>query len=58
VHQVRAILDLRLWGGEAEELTLRLPPRADRVEVTGPDVREVQTQGAQTGICPRRDGDH
>ena len=45
VHQVRAILDLRLWGGEAEELTLMLPPRADRVEVTGPDVREVQTLG-------------
>jgi len=45
VHQVRAILDLRLWGGEAEELILTLPPRADRVEVTGPDVREVQTPG-------------
>jgi len=53
VHQVRAILDLRLWGGEAEELAVALPPGADRIEITGPDVREVQTQGAQARVFLR-----
>jgi len=53
VHQVRAILDLRLWGGEAEELAVALPPGADRIEIRGPDVREVQTQGAQARVFLR-----
>jgi len=53
VHQVRAILDLRLWGGEAEELSVALPPGADRIEIRGPDVREVQTQGAQARVFLR-----
>ena len=52
-HQVRAILDLRLWGGEAEQLTLNLPPGADRVIVTGPDVREVQVQGGEVRVFLR-----
>jgi autotransporter-associated beta strand protein len=42
VHQVRAVVNLRLWGGEVQELTLGLPQDADRVSITGPDVREVQ----------------
>ncbi|MCX5649063.1 MAG: hypothetical protein NTX40_08220 [Planctomycetota bacterium] len=53
VHQVRAILDLRLWGGEAEELSLSFPLGADRIEIRGPDVREVQTQGAQARVFLR-----
>ena len=53
VHQVRAVLDLRLWGGEAEEFMLDLPAGVDRVEVTGPDVREVQTSGDRTKVFLR-----
>ena len=45
VHQVRAVLDLWLWGGTVEQLDLALPPGADRVEITGPDVREVRLEG-------------
>jgi hypothetical protein len=46
VHQVRAILDVRLWGGETEQFDLTLPAGADRVHVTGPDVREVRRDAA------------
>ncbi|MBE3069163.1 MAG: hypothetical protein IMZ66_02900, partial [Planctomycetes bacterium] len=53
VHQVRAALDLHLWGGEASELSLTLPPGADRVAITGPDVREVQVQGTQARVFLR-----
>ena len=53
VHQVRAILNLRLWGGETSELTVNLPPGADRVRISGPDVREVQTAGARARVFLR-----
>ena len=46
VHQVRAVLEVRLWGGETEQFDLALPAGADRVHVTGPDVREVRRDGA------------
>ena len=52
-HQVRAILNLRLWGGETSELTVTLPPGADRVSIAGPDVREVQVQGATARVFLR-----
>jgi tetratricopeptide (TPR) repeat protein len=52
-HQVRAILNLRLWGGETSELTVNLPPGADRVSIAGPDVREVQVQGAAARVFLR-----
>lgn len=52
-HQVRAILNLRLWGGETSELTVNLPPGADRVSIVGPDVREVQVQGAAARVFLR-----
>jgi len=53
VHQVRAILNLRLWGGETSELTVNLPPGADRVRISGPDVREVQTPGGSARVFLR-----
>jgi tetratricopeptide (TPR) repeat protein len=53
VHQVRAELDLRLWGGETAELALSLPPAADRVAVAGPDVREVQVEGGSARVFLR-----
>ena len=53
VHQVRAAVAVRLYGGEASELTVTLPPRADRVAITGPDVREVQVQGGEARVFLR-----
>lgn len=52
-HQVRADLHLRLWGGEVAELTVNLPPGADRVAIAGPDVREVQVQGTSARVFLR-----
>ena len=53
VHQVRAVLNLRLWGGETSLMTVNLPPGADRVRITGPDVREVQTAGDSARVFLR-----
>ncbi|MCX5683119.1 MAG: tetratricopeptide repeat protein, partial [Planctomycetota bacterium] len=53
VHQVRAVVDLRLWGGEVQELTVNLPQGADRVSITGPDVREVQPAGSAAHVFLR-----
>jgi len=53
VHQVRAVVNLRLWGGEVQELTLDLPQGADRVSITGPDVREVQPGGGAARVFLR-----
>ena len=53
VHQVRAVVNLRLWGGEVQELTLDLPQGADRVSITGPDVREVQPSGSAAHVFLR-----
>ncbi|MCX5675632.1 MAG: hypothetical protein NTX87_11555 [Planctomycetota bacterium] len=53
VHQVRAVLALRLWGGEVAELTVDLPAGADRVSTTGPDVREVQVSGGAARVFLR-----
>jgi len=53
VHQVRAVLALRLWGGEVAELTVDLPAGADRVSITGPDVREVQVSGGAARVFLR-----
>ncbi len=53
VHQVRAMLDLLIWGGQASELTVGLPDGADRVTIAGPDVREVQVQGATARVFLR-----
>ena len=41
VQEVRARLAARIVGGERERLTLSLPRDAERVKVTGADVREV-----------------
>ncbi|HUU93514.1 MAG TPA: hypothetical protein VM238_20170, partial [Phycisphaerae bacterium] len=53
VHQVRAILNLRLWGGETSDLTVNLPQGADRVLISGPDVREVQTAAGSARVFLR-----
>jgi len=44
-QQVQARLDVRIAGGELDVLRLRLLAGADRLQVRGPDVREVQQQG-------------
>jgi len=53
VHQIRAVLDLRLWGGETEQVAIALPEGADRVRITGPDVREVRLEGPQARVFLR-----
>ncbi|MCX5654189.1 MAG: hypothetical protein NTY65_06030, partial [Planctomycetota bacterium] len=53
VHQVRAVVDLRLWGGEVQELAVALPQGADRISITGPDVREVQSAGGAARVFLR-----
>ena len=45
VQQVAARLDVAIVGGRADRMVLRLPPAADRVSVTGPDVRETRIEG-------------
>lgn len=42
IQQVAARLDVAIIGGRAERVELTLPATTDRVEVSGPDVRETQ----------------
>jgi autotransporter-associated beta strand protein len=53
VHQIRAAVELRLWGGEVEQLTVNLPPGAERVSITGPDVRDVKVLSGSAKIMLR-----
>ncbi|MDK1031467.1 MAG: hypothetical protein QGD94_05630, partial [Planctomycetia bacterium] len=46
-HHVRARVEVTIWGGRAELLYLDLPPGAERVNVTGADVREFRTEGGR-----------
>ena len=45
VQQVRARLNVRIVGGERDSLSLQFPAGADRIRVTGPDVREARVSG-------------
>ena len=45
VQQVAAELAVRILGGRTDRIDLALPTAADRVRVTGPDVRDAQRTG-------------
>jgi hypothetical protein len=45
-QQVSAQLEVAILGGSTDQLLLRLPPGARRVEATGPDVRDARMEGA------------
>ena len=45
LQEVRARFDIRVVGGERQRLDIRLPAMADRVKVTGPDVRRWDRNG-------------
>ena len=45
VQRVTAQLDVAIGGGRAEQIVLTFPSGADRVTLSGPDVREAQVNG-------------
>ena len=49
-QEVRARLDVRIVGGERDSVEIALPRGADRVSVTGPDVREVRVGGQSATV--------
>jgi len=51
LQEVRAALDVRIAGGARDSLVLELPPGADRVEVTGPDVRTVNLHAGSATVA-------
>ena len=52
-QKVEAHLLVSIIGGSTDRIDLTLPAGADRVEVTGPDVREVQTSGDRAAVFLR-----
>ena len=52
-QQVEAALRMGIVGGSSERIDLRLPPEAERVRVTGPDVRDVQTAPGRATVFLR-----
>ena len=53
LQQVTAALDVGIMGGATERLELSLPLTAERVSVSGPDVREAQVTGGKATIFLR-----
>ncbi len=53
LQQVVAELDVGIVGGPTERLDLSLPATAERVSVSGPDVREAQVAGGKATIFLR-----
>jgi len=49
-RQVSADLRIAILGGRSESLDITLPPAAKRVAVSGPDVREVRTDGGAVSV--------
>lgn len=45
-----AIMDVRITGGSLDQLTLNLPSNADRVNITGADVRDTRIEGSTAVI--------
>jgi len=43
----RALLEVTLLSGSAEQLTLLLPERADNIKLTGSDIKEAQASAGQ-----------
>ncbi|HPD17503.1 MAG TPA: hypothetical protein PLE19_21410 [Planctomycetota bacterium] len=53
VQQVVADLDVAIIGGVSDRLELSLPPAAERLAITGPDVRETQVAGGRAVVFLR-----
>ena len=53
VQQVAAQLDVAIIGGSTERLDVALPASAERVSVSGPDVRETQVASGRAAIFLR-----
>ncbi|HUS47227.1 MAG TPA: hypothetical protein VM098_03850 [Phycisphaerae bacterium] len=51
--QVTARLSVAILGGRSERLDLALPAAAQRVSITGPDVREAQISGGSAAVFLR-----
>ena len=49
-RQVSADLRIAILGGKSESLDITLPATARRVAVSGPDVREVRTDGSTVSV--------
>ena len=49
-RQVSADLRIAILGGKSEGLEITLPAAAKRLEVSGPDVREVRTNGGDVSV--------
>ena len=49
-QQVAAALDVRIIGGRADRIDLMLPAGAERVTVTGPDVRATQAANGVASV--------
>ena len=45
-----ALMDIRITGGSREQLTLNLPPKADRVSIKGADVHDVRISGSTAKV--------
>lgn len=52
-QQVQVRLDIAIVEGATDILELSLPSSVERLDITGPDVREVQTSGAQARVYLR-----
>ena len=52
-QQVTARLDVAIGGGRTDRIDLILPPAAQRVRVTGPDVRQAQPGNGQVSVFLR-----
>ena len=50
VQQVTAHLTVTIAGGASDEIELLLPRNADRVSITGPEVREVRVDGGRAKV--------
>ncbi|MFP4057096.1 MAG: tetratricopeptide repeat protein [Candidatus Brocadiia bacterium] len=59
VQSVAARLHVAIWGGRTDRIDLSLADAAERVRVSGPDVREIQVNGGRVAVFLRgRIGEH
>ena len=49
-QEVHACLDVRIVGGERDSIVIQFPAGADRVQITGPDVREFRAVGRSATV--------
>ena len=50
VQQVSARLDVAIVGGRSDRMVVSLPASAERVSITGPDVREARVNGGSATV--------